>query len=400
MTRSDVARAAGLGLLAFVLIGSYELIRPAADALYIKTYGSDALPYAWLGVAAMSFVVVGVYSRVVHRFGLLRLLALAATIAAGVFIVVLSARSAEIPGATFVMYVAKDVYIVVLVEIFWTYANLVYDRNMARWVYGLFCALGSGGGAAGAEVTRWVSKTYGADTATWLLIPVLFAIAIACTLVKSDHRAQPKTTTEKPSFTAGLTTVRGSRYLLTMLVLIGSVQLVITLVDYQFNAVAEATYVDENELSAMFSRVASIINLSSVALQLATGPILRIIGIGATLVAIPVLLGGSLGTFLVMPHFSVLIVAKILSKCLDYSLFRAAKEILYIPLDRDEKTKGKAVVDMLTYRVAKGFASLTVLGLVALSVAAYVGYLTLALIALWLFAAVQIARRYRERTAA
>jgi ATP/ADP translocase len=56
------------------------------------------------------------------------------------------------------------------------------------------------------------------------------------------------------------------------------------------------------------------------------------------------------------------------SKVFDYSLFRAAKEILYLPLSYAEKTEGKAVVDVLTYRVSKAGASLLLLALAASAV--------------------------------
>ena len=56
-----------------------------------------------------------------------------------------------------------------------------------------------------------------------------------------------------------------------------------------------------------------------------------------------------------------MVVVKVASKSLDYSIFRAAKELLYLPLSQAEKTQGKALIDMLTYRVAKGGASVLLL---------------------------------------
>ena len=183
-----------------------------------------------------------------------------------------------------------------------------------------------------------------------------------------------------------------------MLFLIGTVQIVITLVDFSYNGAAVAAYPDQDELTAVLSRVNSVINVSAVALQLLTGPILKLVGVGAVLVAIPCLLGSSLLAYALAPQFVVLAVAKVASKSLDYFLFRAAKEILYIPLSYDEKTTGKAVVDMLTYRVAKGVASLTVLLLVLLSLVKLVGAATLVLVVVWIVLAVAIGRRYRRRT--
>jgi AAA family ATP:ADP antiporter len=387
-----------LALLAFVLIGSYELIRSGADAVYVKTYGRDALPYAWLGVALASLVVVSIYSRFVHATHLLRLLAIAAGIFGVTLVALLGARTLDFPGTTFALYVFKDVYIVVLIEIFWSYANVVFDLKTAKWIYGLFCAMGSLGGAVGAEISKRIAEGVGTETTLWSLAPVLFVVAVVVGFVKSDQYAAPKKTERRPSFLSGLETVRGSRYLLTMLLLIGTVQLVITLIDFLYTGAATAAYPDQDELTAVFSRVNSIINISAVALQLFTGPVLKLLGVALTLILIPSLLGSALGVYLIAPQFIALAVAKVLSKCLDYSLFRAAKEMLYIPLDYSEKTSGKAVVDMLTYRVAKGAASVTLLLLVALALQPYVGLGTALLVLLWIAAAVSIGRQYRRRT--
>ncbi len=387
-----------LALLAFVLIGSYELIRSGADAVYVKTYGRDALPYAWLGVALASLVVVSIYSRFVHATHLLRLLAIAAGIFGVTLVALLGARTLDVPGTTFALYVFKDVYIVVLIEIFWSYANVVFDLKTAKWIYGLFCAMGSLGGAVGAEISKRIAEGAGTETTLWSLAPVLFVVAFVVGFVKSDQYAAPKKTEKRPSFLSGLETVRGSRYLLTMLLLIGTVQLVITLIDFLYTGAATAAYPDQDELTAVFSRVNSIINISAVALQLFTGPVLKLLGVALTLILIPSLLGSALGVYLIAPQFIALAVAKVLSKCLDYSLFRAAKEMLYIPLDYSEKTSGKAVVDMLTYRVAKGAASVTLLLLVAFALQPYVGLGTALLVLLWIAAAVSIGRQYRRRT--
>ncbi|CAN0597269.1 unnamed protein product [Laminaria digitata] len=99
--------------------------------------------------------------------------------------------------------------------------------------------------------------------------------------------------------------------------------------------------------------------------------------------------------FLVVPHVLLLAAAKALSKILDYSLFRAAKEMLYIPLAYEEKTQGKAVIDMLTYRVAKGLASALVLVLVALKAPALVNMLTVVIIVAWFFVSLRLAKRYK-----
>ena len=82
--------------------------------------------------------------------------------------------------------------------------------------------------------------------------------------------------------------------------------------------------------------------------------------------AIPGLLGCAVAGFAIVPKFIAIASGKVASKAFDYSLFRAAKEILYIPLSHAERTQGKAFVDMMAYRMAKGATSVMLLGLIAM----------------------------------
>ena len=120
---------------------------------------------------------------------------------------------------------------------------------------------------------------------------------------------------------------------------------------------------------------------------------------GRTLMIIPLFLGGAVAVFAVAPRFATMAVAKVASKCFDYSIFRAAKEILYIPLSHEEKTQGKALIDILTYRVAKGAVSalLLLLQWLALSGVWLLSGITLTVVAVWLGTAVAIARRHAAR---
>jgi ATP/ADP translocase len=55
-------------------------------------------------------------------------------------------------------------------------------------------------------------------------------------------------------------------------------------------------------------------------------------------------------------------------KCLDYSLFRTSKEILYIPLSYDARYRVKQVVDAFTNRFSKGASAFVFSGLYAAGV--------------------------------
>ena len=104
-----------------------------------------------------------------------------------------------------------------------------------------------------------------------------------------------------------------------------------------------------------------------------------------------------MSVFAIAPRFATTALTKVAGKCFDYSLFRAGKEMLYIPLGYAEKTRGKALVDIMTYRVAKGFASLLAIGLTLLDMLPLVTTLCLFCVGLWFIITWRVTRRYHQR---
>ncbi len=110
------------------------------------------------------------------------------------------------------------------------------------------------------------------------------------------------------------------------------------------------------------------INAVAFVLQLGLCPwLLRRFQVRHILAAIPLLYGAAALAGVVMPLLPVLGAALFLSKTVDYSVFRASKEVLYVPLPFTARYRGKMTIDALIYRSTKGVASalLSLAGLVA-----------------------------------
>ena len=381
-------------LLAFVLLMSYEVARSPVESLFVDAHGSRLLPAAWTLVAAMAVVLVSIYNRFAARYDLGTIFGAVALISAAVLVLALLGRDAGVPGASYALYVWKDMYIVVLLEIFWSVANTRFDVARASKLYGLFCVMGSLGAMSGGLLVAGVAEDWGTERTLYVVLPLLGL----CWLMRGLLRGKRQAGGETLVAAQGLAILKRSRYLLLMLLLIATVQLVITLVDYQYNVMLEATYPDKDTRSAVGAMVYTWISAGSLALQLLTGPVLKLFGVSLVLLAIPGIIGAAVGAFALVPRFLTMAVSKVAGKCFDYSLFRAAKEILYIPLSYPEKTQGKAFIDMMTYRVAKGGVSLLVLWLALLDALAAITVLTLGLITVWVWLTVRITRRYRART--
>ena len=393
-------RVVVFGLLAFGALSSYGFARPAVESMFLGTYGPAGEPYAWLAVAVVAVTVVAFYNRHAQRAHPARLFAVTATLSAVILLILLVARQAGLPGIDFALYVWKDVYIVVLVEIFWTYANQVFAVDRARWLYGAFLLAGAAGSVVANLGVGVIAERWGTLYALYAVGPLLVVLALGCVpLIRSvGGGARADARPSKPAFSESFAVLRESRYIALLLALIAVTQIVITLVDYQFKVVVTEHVPSQDERTAVIGQVYGAIDTAVIILNLASGLVLRFVGIAMTLKLIPLILGVSLLGAVFGPIFAAMLVAKVVSKAFDYSLFRSAKEILYIPLSAIEKTRGKAVVDMLGYRVAKGLASFMILGLTALNALHAVMALTLALSALWLWLTLVLVRGFRARS--
>jgi AAA family ATP:ADP antiporter len=84
-----------------------------------------------------------------------------------------------------------------------------------------------------------------------------------------------------------------------------------------------------------------------------------------------------------------------LFKAFDYSIFRAAKEILYVPLSFDERYRAKEIIDVFGYRTGKGASSVVIVVLQNAGILMANYYLAIAFAAtgLWLALIFPLTRR-------
>lgn len=400
LDRLQILQIIGLLTQAFLILFTYALARPAIESLFLKHYTSQALPSVWIAVGLGSFVSVFFYNRFAGRLPLLRLFGYAALWIGGICLLLVAALHLELPGAVFALYIWKDLYIITLVEIFWSFANVSFPTQTAKWIYGLFGMMGAIGGVIGNLVVGKLAKIVGSSGLLWSLPPLFVAIGWLARLL---HRLRPAVeeikTQPRPAmhFTEGWQIVLRSRYLLFVMLLIATVQIATTLIDYQTNWFLERAYPDLNHRTQVIGWIYAATDAGTIFFHLTTGLWLARFGLPVILLAVPILLCGGIVSFILLGHFTALAITKILNKTMDYSIFRSAKEILYIPLTYREKTEGKAVVDMLTYRVAKGAASLLIvlLGLLHLRTPAMLQALMLLCLLVWVVLTLVILRRYR-----
>lgn len=110
-----------------------------------------------------------------------------------------------------------------------------------------------------------------------------------------------------------------------------------------------------------------------------------------------------LGTTPLMLAVVVGMVQNIMSKSCKYSLFDPTKEMAYIPLDQEQKVKGKAAIDVVGARLGKSGGSLLQQGLLVAfgtlgAITPYLGVILLVVIGAWIIAARSLGRQFTELT--
>lgn len=105
-----------------------------------------------------------------------------------------------------------------------------------------------------------------------------------------------------------------------------------------------------------------VAQLFSLGVQLLVTPwVHRKLGVLAGLLFLPAALLLGSAAFLLVPVLAVITFAIGSEASFSYSINQASKEILYVPLDKVSKYKGKAFIDMFVLRAAKTLGAAVVL---------------------------------------
>ena len=348
----------------FLVISSYYIIKPVRDALFVKSIGPDRMPLFYLLVAAIVLVVVWAYNAVLRRVDSRRfVVALQALVALNLLLFWgLMVHGIALPA---LFYVWASIYNILVVTLFWSLTNDLFDSKLGRRHYGLVGGGGIVGGIVGSLAARYLPPWIG--TANCLPVAAaLMALAVGVTLLRVGGAHPPAPAAAPAPEPAGswrdmqlVLTNRHARFIAAVVLF---VTLGKTTFNFHYYHLVDAAVSGTDGATAFFGTVNAATNISSAVLQfLVTTLVLRRHGARAGLLFLPLALLLAMTSMLAMPVLALAASFNVAQQSITYSINQSSKELLYTPCSEAIKYRAKAVIDMFVFRLGDAGAALVLL---------------------------------------
>ena len=403
--RSGIRRSVILFTNFFLIILAYYQIKPASRSIAIEFVGADNLPFIWIGTAIVLGSIISYYHRLVERHRRVHIVLGTCLTFIAVLIVFHLILDEGGAASAVAFYIFVDIFSVVLVEQFWSLTNTIYTSQDGKKWYGFVATGGLVGGVVAGYVASQLLERTPLQTTDLLLVSAAILVVIVGLNMKMEKLGlyTEVHVAGEPVVAAGdWRNLLRNRYLLLIACMLLLAQLIQPIVEYQFVKAVEAAYQELDARTAFFSKFFSVLGLVSIAINLGITPVVhRYLGVIAGLVAQPLALCIFSFGFWLQPTLLAASILKVADRGLSYSINRASKELLYVPVDPVLTYQAKAWIDMFGYRLFKVAGSLVILLLtrdwLPISAStAQLGWLTIGAALLWMAVIGRIAQQYRE----
>jgi AAA family ATP:ADP antiporter len=357
------------------------------DTTFLTAWPATALPLMTIATALLTATLVPVFSRFLERFSPRAVVSVGfASSAAGHVVEWLFFAGG--PWIAVVIYLHLAGVGAVLLSGFWSLIAERFDPAGARTSYGRIAAAGTAGGMIGSVAAERLATTVAPDAVLLMLAALHLLCAGGVTTLR---RAPPLLPREKASAqpgTSGLRETFRTPYLRTIASFVLLTSASSAILDFLFKSQARATFGTGPELLRFFTLFYGSVQVLSFLAQTRAGRVVRRLGMGGTINALPGGVG-AVGLFaLVFQAWPVLTALRGLDAVLRNSLFRSAYELLFVPMDARTRNRAKTVLDVVCDRAGEAAGSgivqlLLLVGVASISSSLVTVALLLAGIALW-----------------
>lgn len=281
--------------------------------------------------------------------------------------------------------------------LFWQFSNQIVPSNQAKRFYPMINLVGSFGTFISGVVIQYISKIqFGMpkDLDAVFSVQTLLFILIASTLsilmlfwymnnrvlsdVKYAQDIKPQKIKKKMPISESLKVILSSKYLGHIVVLVVSYGITINLLEGPWKDKARSLYQDTGSYIDFMGTINQWIGAAAVVFSLVGVRVLKRYSWFTAAIIAPVIIfttGIAFFAFIVFDNTLTLIISSfivtnpllvpvalgsmqnVLSKSVKFGLFDPSKEMTYIPIEEELRSKGKAAVDVIGARVSKSGAA-------------------------------------------
>lgn len=344
----------------FVVQFNYPLVRASSITMFFEEFGAKSSPIAWVWTVLVLTITILVSNKLQSRWSVQKVFFGISAFSTLIFAISTAGFVLSWKFFTYISFIWKEICIVLQIHLLLAFANNFFKKADFKYIIGPVGAIGSLGGMIGGIVTSYLAKNIGTVNVSWFSLIFVFLPAVF--FLKTDSFKNTDAKKDSPLETLNQPGIKNYVLLIALIVMI--TQFIINIADFKFNLVFESTIPESAARTAYLGSVYTWTNFIGLILQFAVLPLLLPrISLKSLHLFIPVsylvftaglILGGENILFVIGGFYIYL-------KASDYSLFSGGKELLYQPLQPDQKYGAKYLTDMLVYRASKALIAVVLI---------------------------------------
>lgn len=402
--------AAGAGMF-FLLFTGYFMLRPVRETMGIAG-GVENLQWLFTGTFLATLIALPLFGWIASNVRRRHILAWTYAFFA-LNLVGFAAAFVRDPDDVWMartFYIWLSVFNLLAISLAWSVLADLLATSQAKRLFAIIAGGASAGGLTGPILGTLLVAPIG-HAGLLLLAAVLLTLSAAAAMWLHRWRdrnplpveqAAPRSVPLGGHPFAGATAVARSGYLAGISLFVVLLAIVATFLYFEQARLVAETFPDKTRQTQVFGLIDTLVQSLTILIQVfLTGRIADRFGIGALLVAVPLVMAAGFLWLAVAPVFLVLAVIMVARRVGEYALVRPGREMLYTVTAPEEKYKAKNFIDTVVYRGGDAIGGWVKRGLDVFAEHSAIAMIIGAAIALgWAATGAWLGRQERERETA
>jgi ATP:ADP antiporter, AAA family len=372
---------AGEGPLLSLILGLFLLkgicdvfFATSASTLFLETFGTEILPYVYIGSAVVVTILGLLYSRMTSRFStesLLQVTLVFVVASTAAFHVSLAIQHSK--WGSIGLMIWREVLYMLLNATFWARVGTLFDVRQGKR---LFPVMAAGeivsAGIGGISIPFIVNRIGALHLLFFVEVSMALCVVVAIAIDRVPCESTANADEDVRLDARPLSRLIGQRYVALFFAVSVLSYVVYFMTDFNFYAVVNDRFPSAESLAAFFGVFYAVLNALNLALNgFFAGRLLIRYGIAVGLLAVPICVGaGTVAAFasfgLGLALFWPIVATKLMDEMLRGAFLYPTYKILYQPLPRQQRLRVQALRDSIVEPMAMGLSGGMLLALTSL----------------------------------